>query len=80
MSRRVKLGFASAIVKAISYLGEISEASSNLNSAEPLPVVLSVVHNKTPNKDSGSKSSNKINNLYGRCLSASNDNENSDAD
>ena len=37
--RGVKLGFASAIVKAISSLGEISEASSNLNSAEPLPDV-----------------------------------------
>ena len=51
MSRRLKLGFASAIVKAISSLVERSEASSNLNSTEPLPDVPPDVHNKTPNKD-----------------------------
>ena len=82
MSRRVKLGFASAIVKAISSLGKISEVSSNLNSAEPLPAVPPDVHNKTPNKDSSSSNSNynNNNNLYGRVLSASNDNKNGNAD
>ena len=69
---RVKLGFATAIVKAISSLGGISVASSNMNFTEPLPAAPPVVHNKIPNKDSD-------NNHYDH-LSASKDNKDGNAD
>ena len=60
MSRRVTLGFASAVVKAISSLGGIYAASSDPTMDERLTDVYPAVHNNTSYKDNTTSNNNNI--------------------